>query len=111
MPADGLERMAKLEISEVIRMEKYIVESEILIRAVDKPFNQRQALGIFYSAEEAYRYIEKYLSDTKDLHTYFARQIVCSKEDYPEYIESGQIVAINIVLGQFEDMIYVRKSE
>jgi hypothetical protein len=91
-------------------MEKYIVESEILIRAVDKPFNQRQELGIFTSAEDAYRYIEKYLSDTKDLHTYFSRQILCSKEEYMEYIESGRLVAINIVLGQFEDMIYVRKS-
>lgn len=89
---------------------KYIVESEILIRAVDKPFNQRQALGIFYSAEDAYRYIEKYLLDTKELHTYFSRQILCSKDEYPEYIESDRIVAINIVLGQFEDMLYVRKS-
>ena len=90
--------------------EQYIVESEIIIRAVDKPFQERQVLGIFASAEVAYEFIEKYLEDTKQLHTYFSRFMLCSKNDYEENIIAGKLVAINIVLGQFEDMIYVRRT-
>jgi hypothetical protein len=88
----------------------YIVESEIIIRAVDKPFHERQVLGVFVSSEIAYQFVEKYIEDSKNLHTYFSRSIVCSKEDYEENIVQGKLVAINIVLGQFEDMIYVRKT-
>jgi hypothetical protein len=90
--------------------DEYIVESEIIIRAVDKPFQERQVLGIFPSAEIAYQFVEKYIQDTKDLHTYFSRSIVCSKEEYEENIQMGKLIAINIVLGQFEDMIYIRRS-
>ena len=90
--------------------EEYIVESEIIIRAVDKPFQERQVLGIFPSAEIAYQFVEKYIQDNKDLHTYFSRSIVCSKEEYEENIQMGKLIAINIVLGQFEDMIYIRRS-
>jgi len=89
----------------------YIVESDFIIRAVDKPIHQRNILGQFTSADIAYQFIEKYLGDTKELHTYFTRQMLCSKEDYSEYIANERIVAINIVLGQFEDMIYVRKAD
>lgn len=89
----------------------YIVESDFIIRAVDKPIHHRNILGQFASADIAYLFIEKYLGDTKELHTYFARQMLCSKEDYSEYIANERIVAINIVLGQFEDMIYVRKAD
>jgi hypothetical protein len=89
----------------------YIVESDFIIRAVDKPIHQRNILGQFVSADIAYQFIEKYLADTKDLHTYFARQMLCTKEDYAEYISNERIIAINIVLGQFEDMIYVRKVD
>ena len=92
-------------------MAKYIVESDVIIRAVDKPFPNRQLMGIFPSIEVAYQFIEKYLSDTKDLHTYFTRQFLCEKEDYAEFIKHGQMVAYNIVLGQFEDMIYVRATD
>lgn len=91
-------------------MANYIVESEFIIRAVDKPFHQRNTLGVFQSSDMAYQFIEKYLADTKELHTYFARQMMCSKEEYEEYIQSERIIAFNIVLGQFEDMIYVRKD-
>lgn len=89
----------------------FIVESEIIIRAVDKPFNERQLLGSFATAESAYQFVEKYLNDTRDLHTYFSRQYLCPKEEYEDRIREGRIVAINVVLGQFEDMIYVRKDE
>lgn len=89
----------------------FIVESEVIIRAVDKPFNERQVLGSFPTGELAYQFIEKYLQDSKDLHTYFSRTYLCPKEDYEELIREGRIIAINVVLGQFEDMIYVRKNE
>ncbi len=89
----------------------FIVESEVIIRAVDKPFNERQVLGSFSSADIAYQFIEKYLQDSKDLHTYFSRTYVCPKEEYEERVRDGRIIAINVVLGQFEDMIYVRKCD
>lgn len=88
----------------------FIVESDVIIRAVDKPFNERQILGSFPSGELAYNFIDKYLTDSKDLHTYFSRTYLCPKEEYEERIREGRIIAINVVLGQFEDMIYVRKS-
>jgi predicted adenine nucleotide alpha hydrolase (AANH) superfamily ATPase len=88
---------------------EFIVESEVIIRAVDKPFNERQVLGSFSTSESAYQFVEKYLQDTKDLHTYFSRHYLCPKEEYEERVRDERIVAINVVLGQFEDMIYVRR--
>ena len=88
----------------------YVVESDFIIRAVDKPFHQRNVIGAFPSVNIAYHFIEKYLADTKELHTYFVRQTICAKEEMEEYITNERIVAFNIVLGQFEDMIYVRKE-
>ncbi len=91
-------------------MATYIVESEVIIRTVDKPFPNRVILGAFATSEQAYHFIEKYLADTKELHTYFTRQNLCSKEEYESLISGERIVAFNMVLGQFEDMIYVRKE-
>jgi len=93
----------------------FVVESEVIIRAVDKPFNERQSMGSFATSELAYQFVEKYLQDTKDLHTYFTRQYICprtvdNKTEYEDRIRDGRIIAINIVLGQFEDMIYIRKT-
>jgi len=88
----------------------FIVESEVIIRAVDKPFNERQGMSSFPTSELAYQFVEKYLQDTKDLHTYFTRQYLCPKSEYNDRIQDGRIIAINVVLGQFEDMIYIRKS-
>ena len=88
----------------------FIVESEVIIRAGDKPFNERQALGSFPTGELAFQFIEKYLNDTKDLHTYFSRTYLCPKEELEDRIRDGRIISINVVLGQFEDMIYVRKN-
>lgn len=87
---------------------EFVVESDIIIRAVDKPFSERQKLGSFPSAEDAYTFIQKYLFDTKELHTYFSRQYICSVSEYEDAIREERIIAINVVLGQFEDMIYVR---
>jgi hypothetical protein len=92
-------------------MATYIVESEVIIRAVDRPFPNRIVLGVFSTSEHAYHFIEKYLADTKELHTYFTRQNLCSKEEYESFISGERIVAFNMVLGQFEDMIYVRKED
>lgn len=92
-------------------MVTYIVESEVIIRTVDKPFPNRVILGAFSTSEQAYHFIEKYLADTKELHTYFTRQNLCSKEEYESLISGERIVAFNMVLGQFEDMIYVRKED
>lgn len=89
----------------------FIVESEVIIRAVDKPFNERQILGSFPTGELAYQFIQKYLQDSKDLHTYFSRTYLCPKDEYEERVRDGRIIAINVVLGQFEDMIYVRKCD
>jgi hypothetical protein len=88
---------------------EFVVESDIIIRAVDKPFNERQILGVFPSEEQAYKFIDKYLGDTKELHTYFSRQYLCPIDELQGRIRDGRIIAINVVLGQFEDMIYVRK--
>lgn len=52
-------------------MTQWIIESEVIIRAVDKPFGDRQVLGMFSTADDAYHFIEKYIADTKELHTYF----------------------------------------
>ena len=88
----------------------FIVESDVIIRAVDKPFNERLQLGLFETPIQAYQFIEKYLQDTKDLHTYFSRNYLCSKDELDDRIANDRIIAINVVLGQFEDMIYIRKS-
>jgi hypothetical protein len=88
----------------------FIVESEVIIRAVDKPFNERQIMGKFATGELAYQFVEKYLQDTKDLHTYFSRYYLCPKEEFEDRIRNDRIIAINVVLGQFEDMIYIRKT-
>ena len=88
----------------------YVVESDVIIRAVDKPFSNRVLLGVFPTADMAYQFVEKYLADTKELHTYFTRQTLCSPDEYESFISGERIVAFNIVLGQFEDMIYVRKK-
>jgi hypothetical protein len=92
-------------------MATYIVESEVIIRAVDKPFPSRVILGAFSTSDHAYQFIEKYLADTKELHTYFTRQNLCSKEEYESLISGERLIAFNMVLGQFEDMIYVRKED
>lgn len=88
---------------------EYIVESEVIMRAVDHPFHERQVLGTFSSEESAYVFIQKYIMDTKDLHTYFARYYICPKSEYAERIRNGKMVAMNMVLGQFEDIIFVRE--
>jgi hypothetical protein len=87
----------------------FVVESEVIIRAVDRPFNEKQVLGTFPTLDTAYQFIEQYLNDTRNLHTYFSRQYLCPKEECENRIREGRIVSINVVLGQFEDMIYIRK--
>lgn len=92
-------------------MNEFIVESEVIIRAVDKPFNGRLTIGKFQTVDEAYTFIETYLLDTRELHTYFSRSFICAKEVLEERIKDNRIVAINIVLGQYEDMIYIKQTK
>jgi len=92
-------------------MGEFIVESDVIIRAVDKPFNDRPILAKFHTLDDAYIFIEKYLNDTKDLHTYFSRSFLCSRGELEERVKDNRIVAINIVLGQFEDMIYIKQAK
>ena len=33
-----------------------------------------------------------------------------NKSEYEDRIRDGRIIAINVVLGQFEDMVYIRKT-
>ena len=87
----------------------FVVESDIILRTVDKPFPDRVVLGEFATAEQAYQYIEKYLEDTKGLHTHFVRQHVCQYDELEVFIKGGRMVAFNVLLGQFEDMIYIRQ--
>ena len=89
---------------------EFIIESDVIIRSVDKPFNSRQIIGSFPTSELAYNFIEKYINDTKELHTHFSRHYVCPKDECEKRINDGRLVAINIVLGQFEDIIYIRKT-
>jgi hypothetical protein len=90
-------------------MPEYIVESDVTIRAVDKLFAERQVMGAFDTLDAAYAFIEKYLADTKELHTYFNRQSIRPFEECNDRINDGRLIAINVVLGQFEDIIYIRK--
>jgi hypothetical protein len=92
-------------------MTEYIVESEVTIRAVDKLFSERQQIQVCSTIDEAYAYIETYLNDTKELHTSFVRQTLCSKEECEERINKGRLIALNVVLGQFEDIIYIVKRQ
>ena len=69
---------------------EYIVESDVIIRAVDKPFPDRQFMGSFPTSEMAYAYVEKYLADTKDLHTYFTRQFLSSNTELEERIKQNK---------------------
>jgi hypothetical protein len=105
--------MEDCEINRLLKTEmiEFVVESEVIIRAVDKPFNERLAMGKFQSFDEAYTFIEKYLNDTRDLHTYFSRSFLCPRDTLEERIKDNRIVAINVVLGQFEDMIYIRQTK
>lgn len=89
---------------------EYIVESDVIMRAVDHPFHERQPLAAFSTEEAAYAFIQKYIMDTKELHTYFSRSYICSKNEYSERIRNGKMIAMNIVLGQFEDIIFVREA-
>lgn len=88
---------------------QYMVESDIILRAVDKPFTERQPLGLFDTKEDAYHFIVKYVEDTKNLHTYFSRTFICPKTDIETYIAEGKMIAMNVVLGQFEDSLYITK--
>ena len=91
-------------------MPKFVVESDIDVRTFDRPYHQRQVIAEFSCATDTYEFIEKYIADTKELYTYFCRHTLCSRDEFEGLVGSDKPVAINIVLGQFEDAIYVTKT-
>ena len=90
-------------------MPKFVIESDIDVRTFDRPYHERQVIGEYISIAETYAFIEKYIADTKDVYTHFCRYSLCSKDEFESLIGSDKPVAINIVLGQFEDALYVSK--
>ena len=91
-------------------MAEYIIESEVTIRAVDRLFSEKQKIHTCGTLNEAYEYIETYLGDTKELHTCFVRQFLCERDDCEDRVTKGRLIAINVVLGQFEDVLYITKK-
>jgi hypothetical protein len=89
---------------------EFIIESEVTIRAIDRLFSEKQRIHACNTLEEAYDYIETYLGDTKELHTFFVRQFICDKSECEDRVSSGRLIAINVVLGQFEDILYITKK-
>jgi hypothetical protein len=89
---------------------EYIVESDITIRAVDKPFPEKQLVATFDNLEMAYTFVKKNLEDTKSLHNYFCRFTLIPYDEVQGRVKENRAVAYNCVLGQFEDVIYIRES-
>lgn len=87
----------------------YIVESEVTIRAVDRPFPDRHFVARFSSPEEAYAFIKKNLEDTKALHGYFARHTLVPMAEVAIRIKEQRPIGYNCVLGQFEDVLYIHE--
>jgi hypothetical protein len=92
-----------------IRMTEYLVESDITIRAVDRPFPERQVVARFTSAEDAYSFIKKNLEDTKALHGYFARHTLVPLTEVASRVKDQRPIGYNCVLGQFEDVLYIHE--
>jgi len=90
-------------------MPKFVVESDIDVRTFDRPYHQRQVIGEFSCIADTYQFIEKYITDTKELYTYFCRHSLCAKDEFESLIGTDKPVAINIVLGHFEDALYVSR--
>jgi hypothetical protein len=90
-------------------MPKFVVESDIDVRTFINPFHQRQIIAECSTLDETYQFIESYITHTKDVFHAFSRYTFCTREDIETLVGSGQPVAVNIVLGQFEDTLYVNK--
>lgn len=88
---------------------EYVVESDITIRAVDKPFPERQVVAVFPSLEMAYAFIKKNLEDTKALHGYFSRYTIVPYDDVEQRMRENRPVGYNCVLAQFEDILFIRE--
>jgi hypothetical protein len=88
---------------------EYLVESDITIRAVDRPFPEHHVVARFSSAEDAYSFIKKNLEDTKALHGYFARHTLVPSTELVTRIKEQRPIGYNCVLGQFEDVLYIRE--
>ena len=94
----------------MIKMPKFIVESDIVVHTLARPFHSHQTVVELPSLEEAYDNIKKYIADTKEIFTAFARHTICSREELEQLVNTDMPVAVNIVIGQFEDELYIKKS-
>jgi hypothetical protein len=90
-------------------MPKFVVESDIDVRTFVRPFHQRQTIAECATLDEAYQFIDAYIANTKEVFTSFSRHTMCTREDLDKLVGTGQAVAVNIVLGQFEDTLYINK--
>jgi len=90
-------------------MPTFILESDIDVRTFVRPFHERQTIMESVSLDEIYQYITAYIENTKEVFNSFARYTLCSREELDMLVDSKQPVAVNVVLGQFEDTLYVNK--
>ena len=91
-------------------MPKFVLESDIDVRTFHRPFHDRQVIMESTSLDELYQYLESYISNTKDVFTAFSRHTLCTREELEQLVGTEQPVAVNIVLGQFEDTLYINKA-
>jgi hypothetical protein len=91
-------------------MPKFIVESDIDVRTFVRQFQDRQVIAECNSIDEAYEFIKQYIEDTVDVYHHFARHTICSKEEMVDLVGSDKPVATNVVLGHFEDTLYITKK-
>jgi len=91
-------------------MPKFIVESDIDVRTFVRQFQDRQVIAECASLDEAYEFIKQYIAETAEVYHHFARHTICSKEEFADLANTSKPVATNIVLGNFEDVLYLTKK-
>ena len=91
-------------------MPKFIVESDIDVHTFSKRFHERSVIAECATLDEAYAYIKQYVDDTVQVYHHFARHTLCNRDEVDELVGSDPPVAITIVLGNFEDTIYIKKA-
>jgi hypothetical protein len=90
------------------KMPKYIVESDIDVRTFVRPFHDKQVVAECATIDEAYQYIKQYIDDTIEVYHHFARHTLCTRDEVDDLIGTDKPVAINMVLGNFEDALYIK---
>ena len=91
-------------------MPKFIIESDIDVRTFVRQFQDRQVIAECATLDEAYDYIKQYIAETAEIYHHFARHTICAKDEFADLAGSNKPVATNIVLGNFEDILYLTKK-